>query len=109
NCIRGEDSLVRALWAGKPLLWHIYPQDDQAHIAKLDAWLASSPYPSYIADLMRSWNHHNAAALGQQLQHAFAPANWTTWQNASKIWCHQLAQQPELAHALVAFCQQFKK
>src|SRR3546814_5431940 len=28
NCVRGEDSLVRALWAGKPLLWQIYPQDD---------------------------------------------------------------------------------
>src|SRR5690606_36103720 len=40
NCVRGEDSLVRALWAGKPLLWHIYPQDDEAHMTKLAAWLA---------------------------------------------------------------------
>lgn len=39
NCVRGEDSLVRALWAGKPLVWHIYPQDDDAHVAKLDAFL----------------------------------------------------------------------
>ena len=30
NCVRGEDSLVRAIWAGKPWLWHIYPQDDGA-------------------------------------------------------------------------------
>ncbi len=37
--VRGEDSFVRAQLAGKPLLWHIYPTDDRAHIDKLDAWL----------------------------------------------------------------------
>ncbi|MGD6613514.1 elongation factor P maturation arginine rhamnosyltransferase EarP, partial [Xanthomonas citri pv. citri] len=31
NAVRGEDSLVRALWAGQPFVWHIYPQDDGAH------------------------------------------------------------------------------
>ena len=39
NAVRGEDSLVRALWAGQPFVWHIYPQDDGAHHAKLDAFL----------------------------------------------------------------------
>ena len=38
NAVRGEDSLVRALWAGKPLLWDIYKQDDDAHIKKLQAF-----------------------------------------------------------------------
>jgi hypothetical protein len=37
--VRGEDSFVRAQLAGKPMLWHIYPTDDRAHIVKLDAWL----------------------------------------------------------------------
>ena len=31
NLVRGEDSLVRALWAGQPLVWQIYPQHDDAH------------------------------------------------------------------------------
>ena len=39
NFVRGEDSLVRALWAGVPFIWHIYPQEDQAHQAKLAAFL----------------------------------------------------------------------
>jgi uncharacterized repeat protein (TIGR03837 family) len=39
NFVRGEDSLVRAIWAGKPFVWQIYPQDDNAHHAKLDAFL----------------------------------------------------------------------
>jgi uncharacterized repeat protein (TIGR03837 family) len=39
NFVRGEDSLVRAIWAGKPFVWQIYPQQDNAHHAKLDAFL----------------------------------------------------------------------
>jgi uncharacterized repeat protein (TIGR03837 family) len=39
NFVRGEDSFVRAHWAGKPMVWQIYPQHDGAHVAKLNAWL----------------------------------------------------------------------
>lgn len=39
NIVRGEDSFVRAQLAGKPFLWHIYPQDDLAHEVKLKAFL----------------------------------------------------------------------
>ena len=31
NLVRGEDSFIRAQWAARPFLWHIYPQDEQAH------------------------------------------------------------------------------
>lgn len=37
NFVRGEDSCVRAQWAGKPFIWHIYPQHDGVHIQKLRA------------------------------------------------------------------------
>ncbi len=40
NFVRGEDSLVRALWAGRPLVWDIYKQEKAAHIPKLAAFLA---------------------------------------------------------------------
>jgi len=39
NFVRGEDSFVRALWAARPFLWQIYPQDDGVHAAKLEAFL----------------------------------------------------------------------
>ncbi len=39
NFVRGEDSFVRAQWAGKPLVWQPYRQDDGAHQRKLDAFL----------------------------------------------------------------------
>ncbi|MGB0895292.1 MAG: elongation factor P maturation arginine rhamnosyltransferase EarP [Parashewanella sp.] len=39
NIVRGEDSFLRAQWAKKPFIWHIYPQDEQAHIEKLNVFL----------------------------------------------------------------------
>ncbi|NVD97205.1 elongation factor P maturation arginine rhamnosyltransferase EarP [Massilia sp. BJB1822] len=39
NFVRGEDSVVRAQWAGKPFIWHIYPQDENLHHKKLRAFL----------------------------------------------------------------------
>jgi hypothetical protein len=39
NLVRGEDSFVRAIWAGVPFVWQLYVQDDGAHRAKLDAFL----------------------------------------------------------------------
>lgn len=56
NGVRGEDSLVRALWAGAPFLWHIYPQHDGAHAAKLEALLTRLSVGSDWAALLRAWN-----------------------------------------------------
>lgn len=39
NLVRGEDSIVRAMHTGHPFLWHIYPQDEAAHIVKLNSFL----------------------------------------------------------------------
>jgi len=56
NFVRGEDSLVRALWAGQPFVWHIYPQDDKAHHAKLEAFLDWLQAPESLQRLHRVWN-----------------------------------------------------
>lgn len=62
NFVRGEDSFVRAQWAGKPFVWQIYYQDDGAHGPKLEAfmdlWLADAE-PAFAAAtraLWRGWN-----------------------------------------------------
>ncbi|HYF58919.1 MAG TPA: elongation factor P maturation arginine rhamnosyltransferase EarP, partial [Burkholderiaceae bacterium] len=53
NLVRGEDSLVRALWAGRPMLWQAYRQPERAERPKLaafaDRWLgddAALPAPA---------------------------------------------------------------
>lgn len=39
--IRGEDSLAGALTAGTPFLWQLYPQQDDAHLVKMKAFLST--------------------------------------------------------------------
>lgn len=57
NFVRGEDSLVRALWAGKPFVWHIYPQpEDDAHHGKLEAFLETVQAPESLRQWHRVWN-----------------------------------------------------
>ncbi len=57
NFVRGEDSVVRALWAGKPLVWQIYPQDDAAHIPKLNAFLDVLDASPSLRAFHHAWNH----------------------------------------------------
>ncbi|CAN5583683.1 elongation factor P maturation arginine rhamnosyltransferase EarP [soil metagenome] len=56
NFVRGEDSLVRAMWAAKPLVWQAYPQDDGAHHAKLEAFLDVIAAPASLRQMHCSWN-----------------------------------------------------
>lgn len=56
NLVRGEDSLVRALWAGQPMVWHIYPQQDNAHHAKLNAFLDWLQAPASLRSFHHAWN-----------------------------------------------------
>jgi len=63
NFVRGEDSLTRALWAGAPFVWQIYPQDDDAHHVKLDAFLAWAEAPRSLHDFHHHWNGVASGAL----------------------------------------------
>lgn len=66
NFVRGEDSFVRAQWAGKPFVWHIYPQDENLHHVKLRAFLQR--YAAGIDSLVQfslAWNGAVEAGAGQ--------------------------------------------
>lgn len=56
NFVRGEDSLVRALWANKPFVWQIYPQHDKAHHEKLAAMLSVLNAPASWREFHEVWN-----------------------------------------------------
>ena len=56
NFVRGEDSLVRAIWAEKAFVWQIYPQEDGAHHAKLQALLEEFDAPASWRDFHMAWN-----------------------------------------------------
>lgn len=63
NFVRGEDSLVRALWADKPFVWQIYPQRDDAHHHKLEAFLNRLKAPPSLRVFHRVWNGVSQAVL----------------------------------------------
>jgi uncharacterized repeat protein (TIGR03837 family) len=107
NFVRGEDSFVRAQWAARPFAWQIYPQKDEVHWMKLDAFLSV-----YSAGLAPS-----AAAAVTELWHAWNRQADVTkaWQDCSgqvaalgahaEVWARQLSEQQDLASALVQFCE----
>ena len=101
NLVRGEDSLVRALWAGKPMLWQIYPQDDGAHRAKLEAfadlYLAGAPPP--LARDLRDALHH-WAGTGQRLP---ALPDGDAWARHALAVQDRWEQLPELGTSLRQF------
>lgn len=61
NFVRGEDSWIRALWAGKPMIWLPYQQSEQTHLVKLKAFIqhylaqAEAPLAAVIQHAMQAW------------------------------------------------------
>lgn len=99
NAVRGEDSLVRALWAGRALVWHIYPQHDDAHHAKLAAFLDWMQAPASLRGFHAAWNGipgHGPLTIPDDE----TLAGWTACVRAARA---RLAQQTDLVGQLVGF------
>ena len=107
NFVRGEDSFVRAQWAALPFVWQPYPQDADAHLAKMDAFL--SRVEAFTTPAARTaqrafwyaWNTADATALGEGW--AAYRAALPELRDALERWSTHLALQPDLAQALVEF------
>ena len=106
NFVRGEDSFVRAIWAGRPLVWQPYAQPEKAHLNKLNAWLARTGLPPEAQDTMSCWadrskNDYFASAMAR----ALSPDAWRTWEAASEAHSQRLARQTDLASQIDHLCQ----
>ncbi len=108
NFVRGEDSLVRAIWAGRPLVWQIYPQHDGVHHVKLDAWLNWLGAPATLRNFHHAWN---GLYTGRQRSDSsdtprsqdlppFVPELWQTTLTRAR---YRLLQQPDLVSSLIDF------
>ena len=104
NCVRGEDSLVRAIWAGKSLVWHIYPQDDDAHHAKLLAFLDLLKAPPGMQQFHMRWNGMEATpqVLGDT---ELLPSDLSAWHSAVQGLRARLLQLDDLTTRLIGFVQ----
>ena len=107
NLVRGEDSFVRAQWAGKPFLWHIYPQQDGSHWRKLEAFLAcylaslEEPLATAIRALFMAWNGAGDLPAAWQA----VRDQWGVWEIHARRWSFSLAQQADLVTQLVDFVE----
>ncbi len=104
--VRGEDSAVRAMWAGRPFVWQFYPQADDARRAKMEAFLErhgqdlSPAARKAEAEMFRAWNLSGNPA-----------AAWPAWlasraelMDHAERWCARLENLGDLAENLVKFC-----
>lgn len=111
NFIRGEDSCVRAQWAAKPFIWHIYPQDDDAHLVKLQAWIdqVEQQSTSVCAKPLVSWQLAMQSWNGKSFSNPELWQQWLTdvpqWNDQLADWSNKLAKQPDLATRLMTWMQ----
>jgi len=101
NFVRGEDSLVRALWAGQPFVWHIYPQDDLAHHDKLHAFEAAMDMPADLKQFHAVWNGLKTGPL-PALSRALL-GHWRDWSHQTR---QRLLVQTDLTSQLLRFVAQ---
>jgi len=107
NFVRGEDSFVRAQWAARALVWQPYPQAQDAHRLKLDAFLTR--YAQGLAAVPRQalyafWQSFSAE------DGAAAASAWPAFRAAigafeahGRRWSGTLAALPELGAGMVYF------
>lgn len=109
NLVRGEDSWMRALWAGRPLLWQPYRQEDAAHRTKREAFLAwqRNRLQAEVGDLValeamaRAWCEGEGAGVAWPGLAAALPRLAAPFERLSR----QAAAEPDLAMRLVEFCR----
>jgi len=107
NIVRGEDSFVRAQWAGKPFIWHIYQQEENTHLVKLNAFLerylerVDAITAGNIKQLWMDWNTNQPLTQ-----------SWLIWQQNSRqietsaaAWSTELGMQKSLVESLAEFAQ----
>lgn len=112
NFVRGEDSFVRAQFAGKPFIWNIYRQDEDGHLVKLRAFLDTIKHfydtESFerLAILHEMWNEgarnttQDGAGLWQTSFQSLAG-----FQSGARKWADYLIDQNDLLTRLLTFAE----
>jgi len=98
--VRGEDSFVRAQLAGLIFVWHIYPQQDEAHLIKLHAFmqryvegLAPAAARAWM-ELNLAWNEDRRAELTAAWREV--RAHWSVLQQHALVWRTRLVERGDL-------------
>ncbi len=114
NFVRGEDSFVRAQWAQLPFIWQPYPQSEETHLTKLEAFLerylqsAAAESPSLGAAISQCWQAWNGRGD--------IAAAWLEFSNQLPLverhqmaWVSQLDRLGDLSNNLADFVEQIER
>ncbi len=107
NIVRGEDSFLRAQWAAKPFIWHIYPQEDDYHLIKLEAFIRlycnnlAPEIAQYWTELTLAFNQEQQSTV-RFLWQKLDSVNSAMLQHAQK-WPNYALNDADLATRLVQF------
>ncbi|AYH41816.1 elongation factor P maturation arginine rhamnosyltransferase EarP [Azoarcus sp. DN11] len=105
NFVRGEDSFVRAQWAARPFVWHIYEQDEAVHHDKLEAFVArfvaglDGEAAAALRAFWQAWNGEGDAAAAWPAFEAALPG----LAPHAHRWSDELAHFQDLASTLMQF------
>jgi uncharacterized repeat protein (TIGR03837 family) len=110
NFVRGEDSFVRAQWAGRPFIWHIYPQDKDLHHVKLNAFLQSyTATTDNLIALSLAWNAANKETIDWTAIWSSFEADMPKITAKAIDWQRQLLANGDLTSNLLRFAEAVKQ
>jgi uncharacterized repeat protein (TIGR03837 family) len=104
NFVRGEDSLVRAIWADKPFVWHIYQQEEDAHMIKLQAFLDvyTQAFPEdlrkKLSEFWLGWNRQDSVVDAWNSLNL----NFDQWTTYNHQWAASKQAETDLISRLLA-------
>jgi len=107
NFVRGEDSVIRAHWAGRPFIWQIYRQEEQAHRQKLNDFLAKQlalATPELGALIQKAHDLWDLELDFAEIWPEYVK-NLDKIQTHTVAWQQFLTQQQDLASNLVRFAE----
>ncbi len=112
NFVRGEDSFVRAQWAGRPMVWQIYPQEEGIHLGKLQAFMDiyTRHFPPdavhALTNFWALWNRDDSSAEND------LPKTWLEFERCfpalnqhANDWASQINAGGDLVSRLIAFAE----
>lgn len=105
NFVRGEESFTRAQWAARPFIWNIYPQAENLHQIKLDAFLnlyTKGMPPDMASAVFSLWKAWNGDGQIKNAWPVFFSQKVALTQYGEK-WVRELLPARDLAYNLVQF------
>jgi uncharacterized repeat protein (TIGR03837 family) len=108
NFVRGEDSWIRALWAGKPFIWQPYIQENNIHLIKLKAFLSRycEDYEQELSEiLIKTHDDWSNNKFNEALWRDFFK-NQASLESFALKRSHHFFKEPSFVESLVDYCSE---